>query len=54
MPIVSIWHKSVTFAEFSGKTANLAKFLRETFIIMNIKEIKIWIQKKKKQLRKKC
>lgn len=40
MPIVSIWHKSVTFAEFSGKTSNLAKFLQETFIIMNIKRNK--------------
>ena len=28
MQYVPIWHKSVTFAAFFGKTANLAKFLQ--------------------------
>lgn len=36
MRMVSIWHKSITFAEFFGKTANLAKFLLSDFHNMNI------------------
>lgn len=36
MPIVSIWHKSITFAEFFGKTVKMAKFLLSDFHNMNI------------------
>lgn len=43
---VSIWHKSIIFAEFFGKIGKLAKFLQEKLIV-RIKINKIWTRRKK-------